>query len=652
MNSAIYIAIVPRRCNAGRLCAVLFTVCGLLIQGCAGTAKGRAASAYEFDPEVAVVDVSRSPADAWVTLRYPAMVAKEAEDRFLSAYAREVFGGRIRNGGFAGPDSDQVARSMIAKSNYFAMSLYQELSMQLPEATVLLSPHLVYLDSDDELASRPILATEGIPSVLTLDFAIYSFPDTSQMMDAPPLTFGDVVTPLAVVQSDHWTRPATNGLLLASTPLMEVAWLQSDAIAHEEFEGRLALRPIDDTRSLDLVRRLNGAVPDNLDIPTKAVRSSRESVGAVENYPLEKIILDGELLRNPDPGTDPFRQDFASGVVSRIEKALKDIDHDRATFSDRQKLMAEFDPALAFAFMAQADDESVRARLRLAQKLIQAERRFLAAQSRKVYEGVHDGSFGNAMREMLMSEYNLLERRRELARRQNMQTALAVIAAVGAAYAGSQVSDNGGYDYGMAAMADVLLVGAIAAVESAFATSATSKQIGENFLLQMAPALEEQITVQVDLVEGEEQITARDHREFRRQAVALYNRRARSMTVDIQTDCTFRHPSASGQGRWYGACADGLATGHGYGVVRTDADAAIEFFGQAERGAANGAGAMIVHAPGVVGATYFEGRFRNGLPDGTLRVETAGRGPEVRVFSDGIDRGRGNPEDVEVYRFR
>jgi hypothetical protein len=228
---------IPRVARAAAPGAILLAVLALL-SGCAGTAKGIKESAYEFDESVSVEDTSRSHADAWVTLRYPAMVEAEAEERFFQAFARQALGGKIKAGDVGGPESERVARGVIAKSNYFAMSLYRELVTQLPPDTVLLSPHLIHLDQEGELASRPVLATETIPSVLTIDFATYSFPDPSKMMNSPPLTFGDVVTPLAVVHSDHWMRPPTNGLLLASTPLLETAWQQSAELALEECEGR------------------------------------------------------------------------------------------------------------------------------------------------------------------------------------------------------------------------------------------------------------------------------------------------------------------------------------------------------------------------------------------------------------------------------
>ena len=54
-----------------------------------------------------------------------------------------------------------------------------------------------------------LLRKEAVsPSVLTVDFATYSFPDVNEMMDAPPVTFGDLVTPLMVVRASRWARPS------------------------------------------------------------------------------------------------------------------------------------------------------------------------------------------------------------------------------------------------------------------------------------------------------------------------------------------------------------------------------------------------------------------------------------------------------------
>lgn len=638
-----------------RVCAgvLVLLLAGLGLQGCAGTARGKAGSTYDYDPQLTVEDASRSPADAWVIVRYPAMIDSTADAAWKDGYARQAIGGRLRNDGWTRFDADAIAEGAIAKSNFYAMSLYQALREELPPDTVLLSPHLVTTDDDGALVTEPMLATESIPSVLTIDFMTYSFPDPEKMMDSPPLTFGDMVTPLAVVHADHWLRPATNGLILASTDLVDAAWQQSAAIADEEFAGRLAFRPIDDSRSLDFARLLNGDVP-KVQVPIKPVRSDRADLAAIERYPLEKIRMDGEQVLGwkDEPTDNPFRTSFADGVSSRIERALSHFDHDRATFSDRQKLLASFDPELAFAFLAHREDESVRARLALAEKLVEAERRFLAAQSERIYAGVFEGAYGRSMREMIAAEQRNLEERRTIAVRQNVATAVAILAMAGAAYAGSDVWDGGSYDAGKALISDALMLGSFAAVETAIAANQLGDKVGEGFLSQMAPALTEQITVQVRLAEGTQEISARDYAAFREQTLALYQSRVRSLTVDIQTNCTFRHPEASSQGRWYGECRNGLATGRGYGVVRTDEGRQIEFLGDARSGTANGQGAMIFHDPGLVGAVYLEGEFQDGRPHGLLRVDTAGQTTAYRRYEEGVDRGRGDPDDWRAFPFQ
>ncbi len=73
---------------------------------------------------------------------------------------------------------------------------------------------------------------------------------------------------------------------------------------------------------------------------------------------------------------------------------LNSVNHDKATFFARQKALARFDPELAVAFLAQSGGESVRARLQLAEALIEAERKFLASQSLGLYEGTYTGDYG------------------------------------------------------------------------------------------------------------------------------------------------------------------------------------------------------------------------------------------------------------------
>ena len=176
------------------------------------------------------------------------------------------------------------------------MSLYRELQRELPEDTVLLSPHIVLWDRERGLYSRPILATEQIPSVLTIDFSVYSFPDPTELMDSPPVTFGDLVTPLVTVHSNRWMQPATLGLVLSSDPLLNTSWKLSEQQAVQDIDTRLSYTPQSHQRPLDFISFLNTRVPDTRRLPSKAVGEARLDMMSVEKYPVEKIRMDGQQV--------------------------------------------------------------------------------------------------------------------------------------------------------------------------------------------------------------------------------------------------------------------------------------------------------------------------------------------------------------------
>lgn len=183
--------------------AILLLAAAVLLAGCAGTARGKKESVYQHDADLAVVDLSRSKADAMVTIRYPAVVDRDAEEAYYNAFWDRAIGGAVKSDSPARQGSDRIAQSVITKSNYYTMSLYRELQEKLPPQSVLLSPHVIELDAAGRLVSRPLLAVEQIPTVLNIDFNVYSFPDSSKMMNAPPLTFGDIVTPLFVLHANR-----------------------------------------------------------------------------------------------------------------------------------------------------------------------------------------------------------------------------------------------------------------------------------------------------------------------------------------------------------------------------------------------------------------------------------------------------------------
>jgi hypothetical protein len=628
---------------------ILFAVL-TLAGGCAGTARGVKQSTYQHDEHLTAVDTSRSQADAMVVIRYPAFVDEAAEAAYFRLFEQNTIGGVVKPDARSSQDVDRLAQSVIAKSNYFSMSLFRELQLKLPEDSVLLSPHIIEIENG-RLVSRPLLASEEVPSVVTIDFSVYTFPDPGKMMDSEPLTFGDIVTPLFVVHANRWLRPSTHGLLLASEPLASAAWVQSEQQAMEQATRRFEDRPLDYRRPLDFISFLDGGERRSGELPLKSPGEARRDVIAVEIHPLEKIRMEGELVARLDSyyAEDPFARDFVQGAATRVVTALNRVDHDRATFFSRQAALARFDPQLGRAFLSQSTDESVLARLRMGESLLAAERKFLAAQSESLYEGVYEGVYGDQMREIIAAEYRLLEERRELARAQNLGTALAIVAMAGAIYVGNNI-DNGDF-FESQTMGNILALSSVWAMSSAISAHAQSRTIGENFLVQMAPAINRQVTVQVEWLESREEITARDFAEFRSKTLSLYQRSVRAIANTEIPDCVFRHPGLDQDGRWFGRCVEGLAGGHGYGLVMDGEGNVIEFVGSARSGLADGVGAMVLRSAAESGAVYFEGTFRNGLPDGVAKVEEPGRKGRVRSFYAGQDAGAASADDLQHVQF-
>ena len=625
-------------------------VAAMLVAGCAGTARGTRSSVFKPDESVELADFSLSRADALVVIRYPAIIQAEAEEPYFHAFSINAIGGEVPPANRTKKVTTRIAQSVIAKSNYYVMSLYRQLQKELPQDTVLLSPHIVMWDAERGVYSRPILATEQIPSVITVDFNVYSYPDTTAMMDSPPITFGDLVTPLFVLHSDRWLQPSTNGLLLSSEPLVGAAWALSEEQVESALGSRLSNTPVRYQRPLDFISFLNrrGAAGN---LPLKSVGSQWSDVIAVEQYPVEKIQMQGELLANlsSDYRSDPFAESFVKGAVTRVKQALNEVDHDKATFFTRQNALARFDPELAVAFLARAAGEDVRSRLQLAEALIEAERKFISAQSLSIYDGTYLGDYGAKMRQMIEGEYRLLEDRRGAARKQNVTTALAALALAGSIY-GATASGAAGAA-AMQSFSGLFVLGSIWAMSSTLETRAESAQMSEHFLALIAPALERQISVQMEWLQSKERISAMGFAEFRSKTLTLYQARIRSLETRYAENCLFRHPAFSVAGRWYGGCRNGLAEGRGYGVIIEGSGSTVEFLGHAAEGMADGVGGMIARYQGQAGAFYFEGAFRQGLPDGVLRIEEPGGKPRVREFRAGRDAGAGAAGDVQRLAF-
>ncbi|MEE9271851.1 MAG: hypothetical protein V3U57_01070 [Robiginitomaculum sp.] len=608
----------------------------LLTAGCASTATGRANSAVLLKTQAETLQVKAPMGSVLTIIRYPAVVETAARDKYIEAFTNAPINGAVSGNAHGDPDTGTIADSVIVKSNYFALSLYKELVERMPEHSVLLSPHAVKLAKDGSLTSEPITKAESLGSATLIDFSIYSFPDAEKIMGNVPLTFGDLVTPLVVVRTDHRAAPATDGVLLASAPLLTQTAGQGERTTMKSMVAIEAGKFDTDTPELTFISYLSKKAGARVASGPLAFGQDKNQV---QNYPLEKIVLNREALHlletDSKDDIDPLESAFSSAFADRIIAILNDTDVEKAVMMRKASAISKFDSSLAALTLAGSPDADYKARLRYAERLLEAEKKYLSVQSLRIYDGIHNGEMGAQVRDMLKAEYSILEQRRALARKQNIATAVTLLGAVAA---GAAIAKSGGgkYDFGKALLNQTLVNAVLFSATKAFFYRRQSAAVGSNYLSSIVPAIDEQTSVQVNLIDSNETITAIRFEDLQDKLQSLYRKNQRSLDT-IATRCAYMPDNGSPKGAWMGVCENGLAAGPGTGVLRKSDGTAFEYFGDAQNGKANGAGYMIYHE--LKGSYSVEGNFTNGKPDGVMRVTKAGHPDVLRRYTSGQDMG-------------
>lgn len=637
----------------------------ILATGCASTAKGAKQSAMVGLVKAETLKTTVPDGGVMAVIRYPAVVETSAKDAYHKAFESSAIGGTVSSGGDAS-ERQSIADSVIVKSNYFALSLYKELAARLPEHSVLLSPHAVKLDANGKLTSEPITKAESLPNVVSVDFATYSFPDAKKMMGDKPLTFGDLITPLVSVRTDHRASAPTQGVLFASAPLIPYAASNGRKEAADEMK-MLQKGQFDKTvPELDFVSYLKKG--DRTTVPSTGLKAGIEE-NTVTSYPVEKVELDGialARLKDANDGTvDPLERVFSDAMADKLISIINNTDTQKAVMANKAAAIAEYDPSLAALTYVGSDKLDYNARLRYAERLLEAERKYLSVQSLRVFDGIHNGEMGAQMRDMIMAEYKVLEERRKLARKQNQATALAILGAVAA---GASIGNSGSSsrcgdartqteyndcirraqrtNYGNQVLTNLAIQGAMVAAQEAIAFKNLSKSVGSNYLSSIVPALEQQTSVTVDLLDSSETITAIRYEDLKSKLQNLYSTKQRSLDT-IATRCAFGN-GTSLSGTWMGVCDGGQANGTGVGVLKNADGSSIEYYGYARNGIANGAGFMVVH--NISGSYSLEGNFVNGFAEGPVRVSKAGQADKLRTYRAGQDVGSSSSAPVSPFK--
>jgi len=384
---------------------------GAMATGCASTATGISQSSISKLSSSQKLRVTAPKGTPLAVIRYPAFVESGAEDAYYRAFGSATIGGRL---GSKRPDAAEVnalADSIILKSNYFALSMFKELAAKLPEHGVLLSPHTIKLDANGKLTSEPMTQAESLPNVVTVDFASYTYPDSTKMMGKEPLTFGDLITPLVVVRTDHRAAVPTQGLLLASQPLMARAAGNGRQNVNKNIDVIQKGRMEASIPELDFVSHLKGG--QVFQVASKSL-GSRGSNNAAKILPLEKIQLEKSVLANIDQATDasadPFKNAFSKGFANQVVSLINNTNVEKATMAGRAAAISQFDESLAALTFVGSDDADYQTRLRYAERLLEAEQKYLSVQSLRLFDGVHNSEMGAQVRDMLKAEFKVLEK--------------------------------------------------------------------------------------------------------------------------------------------------------------------------------------------------------------------------------------------------
>ena len=638
----------------------------ILATGCASTATGAKQSAMVGLGKTEVLKTEVPNGSVMAVIRYPAVVETSAKDAYYKAFESSAIGGTVSGGGDA-VQRQSVADSVIVKSNYFALSLYKEMAARLPEHSVLLSPHAVKLDANGNLTSEPITQAESLPSVVSVDFATYSYPDAKKMMGDKPLTFGDLITPLVSVRTDHRASAPTQGVLFASAPLIPYAAANGRKDAANGMTMMQKGQFDKSVPELDFLTYLKKG--ERANVPSNSLKGGVKN-NAVMSYPVEKVKLDGVALARlkdaNDGSVDPLERVFSDAMADKVVSIINNTDTQKAVMANKAAAIAEYDPSLAALTFVGSDEADYNARLRYAERLLDAERKYLSVQSLRVFDGIHNGEMGAQMRDMIMSEYKVLEERRKLARKQNQATAFAILGAVAA---GAAIGNGGGgnqcrdartqreyndcqrkaqrTNYGNQVLTNLAIQGAMVAAQEAIALNSMSKAVGSNYLSSIVPALEQQTSVTVDLLDSSETITAIRYEDLKSKLQNLYSTKQRSLDT-VATRCAFGKNNAALSGTWMGVCEGGQANGTGVGVLKNADGSSVEYYGYALNGIANGSGFMVIHE--AAGSYTLEGNFVNGAAEGPIRISKAGQSDKLRTYRAGQDVGASSSAPASLFR--
>ena len=181
----------------------------------------------------------------------------------------------------------------------------------------------------------------------------------------------------------------------------------------------------------------------------------------------------------------------------------------------------------------------------------------------------YNGELGVQFRETLNAEYEVLQKRRDLTRKQNIATGATILKTIAVAAASSATRSTRPLSPEQARAKQTLIRGLLSSGTNPSSYARRKRLLGNNYFTAILPVIDEQISVQADLIDSSETITAIRYEDLREQLQTLYQNNYRALDT-IATRCGYIHDGTLRRGIWMGICENGLANGAGMGVLRSN----------------------------------------------------------------------------------
>lgn len=341
-------------------------------------------------PDAETLRMAETPPLA--VLQYVVSVAPDARDAFV-AYMYENFSINVENNRSDPGDprliasTPQLIHELLAKNQYYAMELYQELVETFPEHTVVMRPMELRLDGNGGI--HPVSDVEMSPQALTIHFT--AFINVRRMMlkgmTIVDDSFADSISPRIFMKTGGETNPP-HRIVAGTLPVFDD-------------QGRIPFQLGQPITTHQTFKRFKENQPEWFDW----VPSTRPYTGQEPYFLLPFRVIDIKGVNTQRIHRDPKTWSVEAAPYGEYWRIVAETALDVVNTLEpppESQVYPEYIHLLGLELRNRSAklDQTVEA-------MIRAEAAFLQAQDENMVASLYYGPFGKTMRELIRSEFEV-----------------------------------------------------------------------------------------------------------------------------------------------------------------------------------------------------------------------------------------------------